>query len=1056
MNAATVLLASAGTGKTWQLTTVFARLLCAGVPPERILAATFTRKAAGEILDRLLERLAEAASSDAGAARLSEEIGLGVEAPQLRQLLAQLARRVERFRVSTLDAYFVHLARLLQLELALPSPWTIADELADERLRSEALARVLARADRDEWALLLSALEGGAPPRAVHTSLLRAIEGAYACFLESEEPAWGALRLPPALAQGELEAATERLRGLEPPCTQKGTPRLSWKKSLEKAHAAARAGDWRAMIQDGIAEKILRCKDRFDTVEIPEEFVEAFHPLLSHAAAVLGGRLREQARVTWRLCAEFAREYEALKRSARAQRFEDLPRLLGRFLEGADGAGLEELRSRSGGGVDHLLLDEFQDTSPAQWKALRPLAKEAAQGPAGSRSFFCVGDRKQSIYGWRQAEPRLLGGLAQELGAACEELSLNRRSSPVVLRAVHRLFRDLPDNEALRGERFSLEVAREAAREIASAWTEPIAHGDRPGAVYLHVAPPSDSGVKPAWGLAVERTVGILGELERSAHPGTIALLVRRKEPIPFLLCELQRRGVRASGEAGNPLVDSAAVNVALSALQLADHPQDSACHFHVATSPLAEVLGLREEDPPERRALWARSTRRRLLERGYAAWLADLAPAVAASYGAWDRGRFDQLVLLALGCVATTRPSDFVRRVELERVEDPAAARVRVMTIHAAKGLQFDAVVLPELDQSLAGRGTRLIARRRTGNPLEPFDRVTPPGWERLGSLIPDLEEVRREALRRTIVEELCLLYVAMTRAVHRLELIVPPERSAEASFSFTPGGLLRAAFGVRAAAPDRRPWAAEGSEDRWPEPKPGGGAGGQDGRPERRPPPRIRLAAAPRERELPRKRPSALARASQVSSAELFAPASEAQLRGLRLHAWLEEVGWLGHFDASDAELEAKALRLGHGGAGLAQDLRRFRELLEGPALRELLSRGETAARLGCDEGELELLRERRFAVLGESPEGRWLASGALDRAVIARPGGAAASAELVDFKSDRIGGGEHALAERAELYRPQLEAYREALARIADLDPASIRCRLAFLDSAAVVDL
>jgi len=364
---------------------------------------------------------------------------------------------------------------------------------------------------------------------------------------------------------------------------------------------------------------------------------------------------------------------------------------------------------------------------------------------------------------------------------------------------------------------------------------------------------------------------------------------------------------------------------------------------------------------------------------------------------------------------------------------------------------------VLPELDQSLARRGTRLIARRRAGDPLEPFDCVTPPGWERLACLIPDLEEVRREALRRTVVEELCLLYVAMTRAIHRLELIVPAERSAESSLPFTPAGVLRAAFGVAAAPPDQRLWTAPGSEERWPRAKEQREDPEQGRRSAPRAPPgRIRLAGVRRERELARRRPSSLARPSRVSSAELFAPAGEAQRRGLRLHAWLEEVEWLEEFRVTDAELQAKAARLGHGSLALAEDLRRLRELLEQPALRQLLSRRETALRLGCAEGELELLRERRFAVVGESPDGRWLASGALDRAVIARPAGAPARAELIDFKSDRLGGGEHALAERAELYRPQLEAYRDALARICGLDPASVRCRLAFLDSGTILDL
>ena len=113
-----VIRASAGTGKTFQLSNRFLALLHRGVPIDQILATTFTRKAAGEILDRVIQRLAIAADSDRAAA----ELATFIEEPDLTrdrclELLSQLTRNAHRIRISTLDSLFTQLAKTHSLEL---------------------------------------------------------------------------------------------------------------------------------------------------------------------------------------------------------------------------------------------------------------------------------------------------------------------------------------------------------------------------------------------------------------------------------------------------------------------------------------------------------------------------------------------------------------------------------------------------------------------------------------------------------------------------------------------------------------------------------------------------------------------------------------------------------------------------------------------------------------------------------------------------------------------------------------------------------------------------
>src|SRR3954453_6606123 len=106
-----VIRASAGTGKTYQLAVRFIGLLAAGARPDEILATTFTRKAAGEILDRVLSWLARAAANDKERARLSEAIGdKSLSSQRCRELLTATLRRLHTLRVGTLDSYFLQIA----------------------------------------------------------------------------------------------------------------------------------------------------------------------------------------------------------------------------------------------------------------------------------------------------------------------------------------------------------------------------------------------------------------------------------------------------------------------------------------------------------------------------------------------------------------------------------------------------------------------------------------------------------------------------------------------------------------------------------------------------------------------------------------------------------------------------------------------------------------------------------------------------------------------------------------------------------------------------------
>ncbi|MCZ6598531.1 MAG: UvrD-helicase domain-containing protein [Planctomycetota bacterium] len=1023
-----LILASAGTGKTYQLTGRFLELLLAGVPADRMLATTFTRKAAGEILDRILLRIVEGLEDEEKRSELSERIGRKVDTVELQALLAGLTRGIDRFRVQTLDAFFVHIGKLFALDLGLPADWSIVDESEEKVLMRAALSRALESADRLEILELLRALQRADVSRSVEQDLNNAIDDGRDAYLDSTSEAWRRIVAPEGLDDDELVQAIAALDGMECATKANGEPHKIWVTARSEAVELLEAGAWERFVSKGIAASIIARKDKYSNGKITDEHRSVFAPLIRHAAHVIIGEVVLQNRATHRWLSRFEEAYSAIKREARGYRFEDLPQALAP----PDGDPLEERRLdlwyRLDGRIDHLLLDEFQDTAPVHWRIVRKLAEEILADGTGDRTFFCVGDVKQSIYSWRQAEPDLLEQLHERYPQLePEPLTENWRSSRIILETVDRVFGAIGENPAVADKKPYLASARswqkgfdghEAAKKL-------------PGAALLVEARPRAAGEEdelPPLECAAERAA----EIARRYPNATVGILLRRNKFIPRMIFELRGHGIRGSGEGGNKLVDSLAVLHMISLLHLSDHPADSAAAFHVATSPLAEAAGLGAEDFREKRWEVSRHTRRRLANEGYGAFCASFLSVIRDGYDDWNRKRFEQLVDLAYGFDARSglRADRFVDHVRERKVENPTATQVKVMTIHSAKGLEFDAVILPELDFGFQLRKTSIVkirpdpaallhavscSRKREVCDLDP---------EGLGVLMDELEY-------RAMRESLCVLYVAMTRARHRLEMIVQHDPRSRKTYA----GILRHGLGDGSPSGNVLWEHPENADDWFPvDPRPEA----EDDEPSEPAVPTFAPTKMPR--SLTRRTASGEEGADLQTVRELLrSSASGALVRGKLIHRWLQEIEWL-PWEASDEELLAV-------GAPIAPDPDARREALDD--LRDRLDQPTVRALLAKPEGEAEVWRERGFSVVLAGEDGTdELWTGSFDRVVLHRDSGKLVRAELIDYKTDPVEGAE--LAKRVTFYRPQLEAYRRVLAHMTGLDESAIDAQLLFLEA------
>ncbi|MFY0537214.1 UvrD-helicase domain-containing protein [Nannocystis pusilla] len=210
--------------------------------------------------------------------------------------------------------------------------------------------------------------------------------------------------------------------------------------------------DWMEFFTTGLAKKVAENELVYYNKPIAPGTVFAYRRLLGHARGVFRRRVIEQTRATCTLLQLFDSCYRRVKREHKVLTFADLTVALAQ----ADLSGhLDEICFRIDARLRHVLLDEMQDTSIQQWNALRPIVDETVSYSTDERSFFCVGDVKQSIYGWRNACPEILSRLDDLLhrpgGQVLhkETLATSFRSSPAVIEVVNKIFTNLKDNPTL-------------------------------------------------------------------------------------------------------------------------------------------------------------------------------------------------------------------------------------------------------------------------------------------------------------------------------------------------------------------------------------------------------------------------------------------------------------------------------------------------------------------------------------------------------------------------------------------------------------------------------
>lgn len=1001
-----VISASAGTGKTFSLTNRYLSLLASGVPAGRIVALTFTRKAAGEILSRIVERLCKAASDDRALDELRVHTRASLTRSECHDIAASIARSIHELRIGTIDSFFLRLVRGAEDDVGLPPRWsvTVSPEVAGS-MRREALRRTFESLDEEHKRLLRESIARG-PTVRIFARTRAVIDSAAAALSASgaNRAAWAGVGCDVArVSRDEFDRAVESLSRAPLPLTKADEPNANWSKAVERTLAGIAAGELDEVASGTFVLSAQADGGTYSRVRHPQQIEQALRTIGAFGAREELDHIERKTLALYFVAGLFLHNLDAVSLESGVFDNSQVTTRLAR----SEADVLLGLYYGLDARVDHLLIDEFQDTSTDQFTSLYPLVDEILSGD--ERSLLLVGDAKQSLYMWRDAEPSLLPAIPIRWpGVVSESLTQSRRSARAVIDAVNLVFGSPTTGLGLPGA--------DGVRDFADAFSAHDTVKEFEGCVCLRETP--DAEESSVVSLIAQRVEQI-----RAAGPdASIGVLLRRSKHIPSVMHELKRRGIRASAEGGGPVTDSPAASAAVSLLRLIDSPRETSVLFHVATSPIGPAIGIALDTPTPQRDLALSACRVRMAEHGTPSFLHWLLGLVASKMSERDAERFEQLIDLAVEYEASPPGVEVpLWEAAAQRLVEPTGAGgVRVMSIHKSKGLEFDAVVLADLDTQWSIRAGDMLVERL--DPLRPASRVSAymPAW--IDAYSREAASLRAGALRRHVYGELCCLYVGMTRARRVLEMIVNPAPRSDPTSLSSSFLLRRALAGTGAQPPVLYQTPGASVEDALK-------GIAREAAPDAASSRRVMFSGL--RPTVARVKPSA-AGLAQISKPHPNA-LGDSRAIGELWHAWLEQIEW-----SDDATLtEASLLDVSHSFPippdVAANEARAFLRAITSGPICELLSRRRYA------QQRAHVYRELPFFVI----ENNRTVRGRIDRVVVCDGG---SRAEVIDFKT---GTSSDPLSHRA-----QVDIYREAVARLFGIDAGGVDGVIAFVRAGEVV--
>ena len=837
--------ANAGAGKTHTLANRVARLLLAEAKPAKILCLTYTKAAAAEMQGRLFEQLGKwSMLNDAELTKAIRDIG-GEEPDKLglrkaRRLFANALETPGGLKIQTIHAFCERLLSRFPLEAGVPPSFRVLDDQTARDLLAAAREQILERAGHGEEALAkaVAYLVTQTSETRLHQILdaaagsdRRKLEQFFArlgphedALLRAAEQAHGAVagETVEAIAGefcGDFAKEEARLRETIAWLSEGGKRDAEKADALQRALAAPSDTDRFDTLYDGLLTGGELYKD-YAVKALRQSRPDLLEYLIGLATRVRAAQMRCRAAKAAALAYHALTVADAMRGvyadEKRQRGVLDYDDLIAKTLELLDTRpSAAWVLYKLDGGLDHILIDEAQDTSPEQWQIVRKLTEEIFSGAGReheqARTIFAVGDEKQSIFSFQGAEPEEFEENRKHFAERTEgafadvRLETSRRSVPEVLKFVDKVFESDAAREGLSRDAVAHVAHRKTDKGRVEIWPtlKPVKEPERDA--YRMRPVDVESRDSPVARLADQVAAQIAGWIrekrrlpghDKPIRPGDIMILMPRREPFASeIIRRLKERDIAVAGADRMKLTGQIGVMDLIALGRFALLPEDDLNLAALLRSPLIDVSEdeLRELAWDRKANLWNTLTARQSEKPAYAsarAWLADMLgradtmppyefyahalvarggrTKLLARLGPEAADALDEFVSLSLGYEQLNTPSleGFLHWLErgetqIKRDMDRGRDEVRVMTVHGSKGLEADIVILPDtttLPESAGRRGEFLYTENGVVFPVRNDDAPQ--------AVLDAKAAAEAEALK----EHRRLLYVALTRAKDRL----------------------------------------------------------------------------------------------------------------------------------------------------------------------------------------------------------------------------------------------------------------------------------------------
>jgi len=771
---------SAGSGKTYELAKRFLSLYLKGYPLESLYGITFTNKASLEMKERIIHYLDILANNNPAR---PDEVGIVREFKESQKVADRrrkhLFHNLSSLSISTFHSLFANFLSTLPFEAGILPGYEIITETEEAILLDEVLDRFFEEAiGKKEYEKAILDL--------VQNSERRVKEYISRIFMNIRE---------------DIELIRRNLGSLDEIEENLGRREVKFKETIDrfllfmnenKEYTYTAKGRMNANME-GFIGRVENLVEDKNWVKAGEELIkgnflsknyfkgfidklsdkrtqfdEIMNCLMENLKSLLGSLSDKELYIHMKPIYEIDRILQGEKLKRNFITFDDIEKLTEKALK----SGIDYLYFKIGAKIDHLMVDEFQDTSVRQWEVLRPLVEEITSYGSEEKTLFYVGDPNQAVFRWRGGEAKLFDFVTREYEGKIIEntLDINYRSKNAIVDFVNKLFdrNDRSEKENTGGwirfesiGSFKSEEGREKVRK---------------------------------------RTVEIVRELKDAGYVyNDLAILVRGNKYGVAMTDLLESEGIPCISESKASILSRSDTKTVINLLRFLECPEDDFSLSRVLLSPFFRIKentikGIKD------RAKGNKSLYLSLIDE-HSDWnvskkLKKLLSMVGffSPYDILYR-IYDELNLPITGSLASLLEAAFSytkeksgtlssfidwievagENIEVEETEDEG---IRILTVHKAKGLEFPVVIVPDTVWQLQEENKHLLYHYREGD-IEP-DKVY---WTSIGKLFP---EIVKASVKRVMEDEKKVLYVALTRAIEGIYILGFDRETSSVWFDF------------------------------------------------------------------------------------------------------------------------------------------------------------------------------------------------------------------------------------------------------------------------------